>query len=166
MARLAVITLKAIFLMVTGLRKLKVESVLISNMFLLSKGLLVIHWRVKNALWVHVNGKWLGGQGNQTLIVVADETPVVSIRVQGLFSSYKRRWVISPQARLTVGEPRMSDLFKSLSAEKLCPVFLSDWSRSALVEGQKLAIEVSPVEFIIPSFQTENLYDTRLLHHS
>jgi hypothetical protein len=139
---------------------------LISNMFLLSNGLLVIHWRVKNALWVHVNGKWFGGRGNQTLVVVDDGTAVVSIRVQGLFSSYKRRWVISPLAGLTVREPRISYFFKSLAAEKLCPVFLSDWSRSNPVEGRKLAIEVSPVEFIIPSFQTENLYDTRLLHNS
>lgn len=166
LGRLAVVIFKTFFLTVTGFRRLKVERVIVNNAFLLSNGLLVIHYQVKNALWVLVNGKWMGSRGNQTLIAAADGTPAVSIRIQGLFSSYKRKWVIGPLAGLTMGEPLMTYPLISLAAEKLCPVFLSDWSRSTPVEIRELTIDVSPVEFIIPSFQTENHYDTRLLHYS
>jgi hypothetical protein len=64
-----------------------------------------------------------------------------------------------------VGEPSPYPAV-SLAPDKLSPVFLSDWSRSTPVVGRKLTIDVMPVEFYIPTFQTDNLYDTRLLHHS
>jgi len=166
MGRFAVLIFKVFFLVVMGFRKLHVERVLVNNRFLLSNGLLVIHWRTRNALWITVDGKWMGSRGNQVLVLAANGERSVSIRIQGLFSSYKRKWVISSGAGLTIGEPLIICPLISLAAAKLYPVFLSDWSKSTPVEGRKLAIDVFTVEFCIPSFQTDNLYDTRLLHHS
>jgi hypothetical protein len=159
-----VLIFKVFFLVVAGFRKLQVERVLVNNAFLLSNGLLVIHWRIRNALWITVDGKWMGSRGSQVLVLAANAEKTVSIRIQGLFSSYKRRFVIGRLTALVVEEPPPFPVI-SLAPGKLCPVFLSDWCRSTPTVGRKLAIDVPPVEFNIPSFQTENRYDTRLLHY-
>lgn len=165
LGRSAVLIFKVLFLVVTGFRKLQVERVLVNNVFLLSNGLLVIHWRTKNALWITVGGKWMGSRGNQVLFLAADAEKTVSIRIQGLFSSYKRRFVIGHLTSLATGEPPPYRVV-SLASDRLCPVFLSDWGQYTPVVSRKLAIYVSPVAFILPPFQTDNRYDKRLLHYS
>jgi hypothetical protein len=159
------IILKGFFLMFTGFRKLKVDSVFVNNAFLLSNGLVIIHWQVKNALWICIQDKWIGSQQNQ-MMVYADGTTILSIRFQGLFSSYKKRFVLRPLATLIIPELPSPNTFVPPVADKIYPGFLQNLRLpNPTLKSQVFITNIPFVEVIIPPFQTENHYDKRLLHH-
>jgi hypothetical protein len=166
---LAIVIFKALLLMVKGFRKLKVERVNTNNAFLLQNGLLLIHWRVRNALWVRVNGKWMGSCENQVLVLRADGRRTVTIRIQGLFSSYRKKFDICPQAGLAVVQLRLPNWTLSVDGKTLQPVFSPILHSSIGFTGGSFLPVFPPVAITIPTIptiQTENQYETRLLHNS
>jgi len=163
--RLSVVILRTIFLAVTGFRKLGVEGIVVNNAFLLANSMVVIHWRVKNALWIKVDGKWMGNRGNQVLVLATQGRRTVSVFVQGLFSSYKKQFDVSCDAEVVALPPRFPDWTFAVDHRGLTPVF----SPASLVFTGRSFLPAVPLVAItipsIPSIQTENLHETRLLHH-
>jgi hypothetical protein len=142
-------TLKALFLVVSGLKKLKVESVTVNHTFLFSNGLLMVHWQVKNALWIRVQGKWVGCQDNHVLMYPADPATTLSICIRGLFGRYRKSF--DPLVS------RVSALVYSTLIVDLHPVHL--------VGIGEVVPKLPRVEILIPPCQTDHDYDKRLLHH-
>jgi len=151
--------------MVTGFRKLKVESVFVNNAFLLSNGLLIIHWQVKNALLISVQGKWIGSKDIQMMVYAVDSVTTVSIRIQGLFSSYKKRFVIHPLAALVVPEPPSPHVAIPPLFYKFYLVHLPNLHLFNPVVSQDFITDIPVTEVIIPPFQTENHANKRLLQN-
>ena len=167
-SRLVVVILKTIFLIVTGFRKLRMERIVVNNAFLLANGMVVIHWRVKNALWIRVDGRWMGCRGNQVLVFAAEGRRTVSICVQGLCSSYRKQYDVYPKAGLVVVSPRLPDWTLSLERGRLFPDFSPTLQSSIGFSGRDFLPAIPPVAITIPSIpsiQTENQHETRLLHH-
>lgn len=167
--RSAVVVFKVSFLIVTGCRKLQVEIVSVNNAFLLANGMVIIHWRVRNALWIRVNGKWMGSRRDQVMMLPAHDLQTVTIIIQGLFSSYEKQFALCPQAKLTLAQPQLPDWIWPVNGNSFRPVFSSILHGSIGAAGVSFRPVVLPMAFILPSIppiQTENQYETGLLHHS
>src|SRR5262249_12888257 len=105
LGRLVVLVFKVFSIVLMGFRALKVENVLVNNAFLLSNGFIIVHWRVKDMFWITVQGKWVGSRSRGLMVVKSDGESMISIRIQGLFSSYNRSFHLHPIASVIVGEP-------------------------------------------------------------
>lgn len=164
LGRLVVLIFKVLFLVVTGFRRLKVERAVVNSAFLLSKGFVVVHWQARNVLWVRVQGRWVGGRSSQVLMLKAAEMPfVISIHIQGLFSYYRRRFVVHPLAALKVEEPMMFLPEISGVPDSLCPVFTDAFSWRDVSGNQDFTLDVCRIEIHLPIFQTETIYEPKLL---
>jgi hypothetical protein len=157
---------KAIFLVVTGFRRLRIDRITVNQAFLLTNGLLMLHWQVRHALCIHVNGKWVGCRDNQVLLYPAKSTVGLDIRIWGLFSRYKNRFAIDPLATLAVGKVYIANSLVSGVSVRVLPVFFEDLYPPGLSATGRLVTNVAPLELIIPPFQTDNDYDKRLLHNA
>lgn len=166
--RLVVLVFKTFFLIVTGFRKLKVDIVTVNNAFLLANGRAMIGWRVRNALWIRVDCRWMGSRGNQVIVLPSQARQKVVIHIQGLFSSYKKTFEVNPVARLEVGQPRLPNWRLSVKGSALYPVLSPVLRRSIGVTTGPFRPILPPMTLVIPSFptiQTKSKYETRLLHH-
>ena len=167
--RLALLVFKTFFLIITGVRKLKVEKITVNSDFLLANGRVMIQWRVRNALWIRVDRKWMGGRGNQVLVLTPQARQTVVIQIQGLFSSYEKRFDINPLARIMVRQPCLPEWKLSIKGSGLYPVLSPDLHRSIGVAIRPFRPILPPMPLAIPpilTIQTENQYEKRLLHHS
>lgn len=169
LSRLVILVLKILFLIVTGFRRLKVDTVTVNNAFLLANGVVTIQWRVRNALWIRVDRKWMGGRGNQVLVLTPQARQTVVIQIQGLFSSYEKRFDINPLARIMVRQPCLPEWKLSIKGSGLYPVLSPDLHRSIGIAIRPFRPILPPMPLAIPpilTIQTENQYEKRLLHHS
>jgi hypothetical protein len=167
-SRLGMVMLKTIFMIVTGFPKLRVERIVVNDAFLLANGMLVIHWRVKNALWVRVDGKFMGSRENQVLVLAAKGRRMISIRVQGLFNSYRIEYHVDANVELMITPLGLPRCTISLESGRLYPVFSQILHNSIGFTGRDFLHAIPPVAITIPSIpsiQTENQHETRLLHH-
>jgi hypothetical protein len=166
--RVLVLTFKAFFLLVTGCRKLRVDCVVVNNAFLLANGKVMIHWRVKNALWIRVDGKWMGSRGNQVLVLSSDRWRTVTVSIQGFFGRYNKKFEIFPWARLAVAPPCLPDCTFSMVGNRLRPAFSPILRDSIGFSTATFLLVLPPVAFVvpvIPTLQTEIENETRLLRH-
>jgi hypothetical protein len=158
-------TLKALFLVVSGLKKLKVESVTVNHTFLFSNGLLMVHWQVKNALWIRVQGKWVGCQDNHVLMYPADPATTLSICIRGLFGRYRKSFIVHPHAALAVPASPIFDPLVSRVSALVYSTLIVDLHPVHLVGIGEVVPKLPRVEILIPPYQTDHDYDKRLLHH-
>ena len=140
------------------------ESVAVNQAFLLSNGLLVLYWQVKNALWISLQGKWVSCQNNYMVIYPAGSTRTLSIRIQGLFGRYQRRFAIYPEGSLVAPEPLQESLVTPVSVNIL-PISSPFLRQRSLIQGWAFTLAIPSTQIIIPVFQIDNNYDKRLLHH-
>lgn len=166
--RLAVLVFKTFFLIVTGFRKLKVEIVTVNNAFLLANGRVMIQWRVRNALWIQVNRRWTGSRGSQVLVLPSQARQTVSIHIQGLFSSYKKEFDVSALAKLAVRQPHLPEWTLSVKGSGLYPSLSPVLHGSIGVATGAFRLDIPLMTLAIPpipTIQTENQYETGLLHY-
>jgi hypothetical protein len=166
LGRLAMILARAFWLAVTGLRRLRVDSVFVNNAFMLSNGLVIIHWRVKNALWISIQGKWTSSRQERLLVYPAGGETSLFIRIQGLLSCYKRTYLLCPLTTLAVPEPSAINLPVLVADNKVIPVPTFILGSPDSIRGVRLTANVHSIDITIPLFQTENDEDKRLLHYS
>jgi len=167
-SQLMVLAFKTFFLVITGCRKLKVEVVTVNHAFLLANSMIMIQWRVQNALWIRVDRRWMGCRGSQVFVLPSQAQKTVTIRIQGLYSSYKKEFHINPLARLMVRQPRLPEWTLSVKGSGLNPVLSPVLRGSIGVAIGSFRPALPPVALAIPpipTIQTENQYETRLLHH-
>jgi hypothetical protein len=166
LVRLASILTRAFWLAVTGLRGLRVDSVFVNNAFMLSNGLVIIHWQVKNALWISIQGKCTSSRQEQILVYPAKSERSLSIRIQGLYSCYKRSFLLCPLARLAVPEPSAINLPVPVTGDKVIPVPKFILRPPDPIQKVRFTVNVHSIDIILPPFQTENDEDKRLLRYT
>lgn|GEM_PF-6483533 len=166
LVRLATILGRALWLAVTGLPGLRVDSVFVNNAFMLSNGLVIIHWRVKNALWISIQGKCTSSRQERILIYTSRSETSLFIRIQGLYSCYKRRYPLRPLSSLAVPEPSAINLPVPVTDDKVLPMPTFLLGPPDPIQQVRFTVNVHSVDIIIPPFQTENDEDKRLLHYS
>jgi hypothetical protein len=165
---LAILVGKTFFLVIVGFRKLKVESVTVSNSFLLANGIVIVQWQVTNALWIRVDRRWMGSRGSQVLVLPSKPRQRLVIQIQGLFSSYKKEFDINPLAMLKVRRPRLPEWTFKIKDSRLRPVFSPKLRHSLSVTIGTIRPILPPMPLgipPIPTIQTDNKYETRVLHH-
>jgi hypothetical protein len=161
--RAVVVFCKGFFLTITGFRRLKVEIICVNDVFLLSNGLLAIHWRAKNVVWVSIQRKWIGSRDSGVVVFSARGTRVLAVRVQGLLSSYKRKFIVPSLTSVGVREPSLAYPKVIVKADQLCPIFLPGAYQFDALTNWSFRAVIPPVEITVPIFQNEINNDKRLL---
>lgn len=156
-----------------GFKGLRVDSLLINDIFLLSNGLIEVQWKVRYAWTMQINGRRLDpGKGRYSLYP-ADEKTVLDIHIRGLFRSYRERFVIRAsgsidpmafplpflQRSLITGTTIVRDIGAIIPS---LPSFeVDDQALSAIVDPR-----VTNFHIILPPLQTPTNHDQRLLHNT
>lgn len=164
--RLTLVFLRVLLVIITGFRKLKVDSIFVNNEFLLSNGLVIIHWKAKNVLWISVQGKWIGGQRERVLVYSTKDETTLSIHIQGLFSNYKESFILSPLATLAVPGPPPIRMPAPAVSNKIIPLPIPVLSPNYPIRGIEFSIKVHAFDITIPPFQTDSHEPKKLLHNS
>jgi hypothetical protein len=146
-------------------KSLSVETLQVNETFLLSNGLLLIKWRLKNFLWVKIDNEILSVNPKGILLHYNRLQTPLKISVVGLFGKYKEKFFIVPIATVeskNLQAPAISNTkfklngvdaslskFSSLSFQ---PVF------SNPILTKTLATKISIARIQIPTFKKENYH--------
>ena len=153
-----------------GCKGLRVDSLLVNDVFLLSNGLIAVRWKVRYAWTMRINGKRLDpGTGHYILYPTGEET-VLDIHIHGLFRNYRNRFLIRAAGNIDPGVFALPSLQRLLMADRrvvedigaiipFLPSFQVDINAlSAMMDKKVISFHI-----ILPPLQTLTSHDQRLL---
>jgi hypothetical protein len=156
-----------------GFRGLRVDSLLVNDVFLLSNGLIQVRWKVRYAWTMRINGKRLDPViGHYTLYPTGEEM-VLSIHIRGLFRSYRERFLIRTAGGIDprafplpiLQRPLITDAMVVQDIGAIIPKLPSfEVDNQAL--GIMMDMKVTNFHIILPPLQTLTNHDQRLLHNT
>lgn len=158
-----VVLTKILFLTVTGSWKLEVMEVTVNESFLICNALVVIHWKVKNVLWISIQGKWAGCRPNQVMVVNLVNGADLSVHIQGLFSRYHRTFSVRPTASIAVRYASLSYPQLCVRSDRLYPNLSSCLEWTCPIRALDIRLKPRSIEFNLAPFQIETEYEKRLL---
>jgi len=156
-----------------GFKGLRVDSLLINDVFLLSNGLIEVRWKVRYAWAVQINGVWLDpGTGYYTLYPAGEET-VLDIHIRGLFRNFRKRFTVRAVGSINSGALPLPLLEGPLMASNMVLQNIGIITPSFplfKVHDQVLApmavMKIVNFQIILPPLQTPTNHDQRLLHNT
>ncbi len=156
---------RILFILLKWRKRLLINTVQINDSFLLSNGLLIIIWQLKNFLWIKINNQILTTNSKGILLHYDRiETPV-KIKIVGLFGNYKKEFTLSPKAtiqseklktpQLLNNKFEIDEIKNSISqfrVKNLKPAFIN----KGLTKN--FAINIQTINIQIPTFKKENYH--------
>ena len=158
---------------VKGFRGLRVDTLMINDIFLLSNGLIEVQWKVRYAWTVRINGKQLDPRMGRYTLYSAGEETVLDIHIRGLLRNYRERFTIRATGSIDPGAFPLPFLQRALVTDTIIVrdigAIIPSFS-SFEVDRQALPVmvdkTVSNFQIILPPIQTPTNHDQRLLHNT
>ncbi len=156
---------RAVRILLKWRKLLSVDILQVNESFLLSNGLLLIKWQLKNFLWVKINNEILSVSPKGVLLHYNKLRTPVKIKIVGLFGRYEEEFLIVPTATLesknlqapTISNTKFKQKGVNASINKLAPLsFQPVLLNPSLTKA--LATKISIAHIQIPTFKKENYH--------
>lgn len=153
---------RALIILIRWNKRLSVKSLQINDSFLLSNGLLIINWELKNFLWVKISNK-IFTINSKGIIFHYDkiDTPI-AIRVVGLFGKYEKDFTINPIAAIrsqNIPSPIIkANKLKIGEVQNSITQFMPKNFSFSLM-NKNLTSNIKPINIILPTFKMDNYHE-------
>ncbi|HVU57185.1 MAG TPA: hypothetical protein VHD83_19120 [Puia sp.] len=159
--------------MLKGFKGLRVDSLLINDVFLLSNGLIQVRWKVRYAWTMRINGARLDPGKGFYALYPTDEEAMLDIRIRGLFRNFRRQFTVRAAGSISPGAFPLPLLQKPLLAGNMAirdigtitpfitPFKVNDQALAPMVD-----MKIANFQIILPPLQTPTNHDQRLLRNA
>lgn len=164
---------RILLIILKGFKGLRVDSLLVNDVFLLSNGLIEVQWKVRYAWTMRINRKQLDPEKRSYILYPAGDETVLDVLIRGLFRSYRSRFTIHVAGSINpeafplpfLQKPLLTDTMIVADIGVIIPS-LPPFEVDNQALSANIKMKVTNFHIILPPLQTPTNHEQRLLHNT